>query len=357
MEAALAAAIRNQWPWIKEVFTSDFRSPQQWTTYIGKHFGASSPTVRTILDRSGGWGPSEFQALYIACWIFHPVEKGTFMLKLTATQRDHARAGYDSLDKRWTSHLHEHGRSAAKGWHFLKGYHELLVQMEGGGKHTAGLEPHLFLKCEGHTAFSPAHMKSYLHKIKKGKGKTANARLQELARKKEELGLGITERAAENYSNEYKALLRSLGLRGKTVKVPEAAGSMMTMSRGIMGMVPNLRPSLDSLLAKARIPTQADASHVARMKNEDLAAFLESVIIPFTNAIGAGPITLLPPGAAKDFVLAAREAQDDLGQLAAQLRSDQALTKDPHAQRYFQEVVLTPDVVDGGLQVALDLLR
>lgn len=80
---------------------------------------------------SCGWTASDFHALYIACWIFYPVEKGTFMIPLTAQQRKNVKSGYQNLDPRWTSPLHKHGRSAAKGWKFLKGYGELLVQMEG----------------------------------------------------------------------------------------------------------------------------------------------------------------------------------------------------------------------------------
>jgi hypothetical protein len=355
MEPALASALKNQWPWVKDVFTSDFRTPNQWVQYISGHFGGGTPSVGRILNKTQGWTAEDFQALYIACWILHPVEKGTFMIQLTPAQRTNARAGYSGLDSRWTSHLHKHGRSAAKDWHFLKGYHELLVQMEGGGKHTAEAEPHLFLKCEGHTAFNVMHLKSYYTKVKTGKGDVANARLQELARKKEQLGLGITERAAENYSKEYKALLKTMGFSGKTITVHQAGGRMFALCQAAMRQRPGIKPSLDSLLTKAGLPILADEQYVVKMRNVDLAVLLKKVLLPFAHGLGSGQMMYSSPQT-QNFTTALRNAEPDILQMATQLEADAALTNKAYSQRYFQEVVLDPSIIDEGLQVAVDLL-
>jgi hypothetical protein len=354
MEPMLASALHNQWPWVKEVFASGFRSAPQWSAYIDTHFGATKPSVLTVLDKTAAWSAEDFQALYVACWIVQPVEKGTFMIKLTPPQRANARAGYETLGKRWTSHLHKHGRSAAEGWKFLKGYHELLVQMEGGGKHSAEAKPHLFLKCEGHTAFDIRHLKSYYTKARTGKGDVANARLQELARKKEELGLGIAERAAENYSNEYKALLRHLGFSGKTTTVHDAVGRLFGRCTALAASHDARRAALHTHLKAAHFPVQADTVYAAKLNNADLASLLQAVVLPFIDFLAneRPPVTV-----ARALVDAVIPARPDFVDIATRLRTDAAMTLDMNTQRYFNEIVLEPSIIDAGLDAARILLR
>jgi hypothetical protein len=347
MHPALAQGLIDGDEWVKKIFTEDFHTAKQWREYILEKFGGG-PSVLTILNKPNGWSRSDFQALYIACWIFFPVEKGSYMITLTKQQRANVKSGYETLDKRWTSHLHEHGRSAAKGWSFLAGYHELLVQMEGGGKHTKEAEPHLFLKCEGHTAFTLAHLKSYYEKKKTGKGATANPWLQEMARRKKELGLdvGITERAAENYSNAYKTLLKQMGLKGKTVTVHEAAASMFVKCQQAMREQQSIQPSLTSLMGTAGLQSAVSERGVGGLNNVDVATLIEKVLVPFANSLNS---TKSSP-ATKEFASLLLEAKDDLKVVAAQLRADAANTGQERTLRYFQEVVLSPLAIDAGLK-------
>lgn len=181
--------------------------------------------VNILLGRSGAWWRREnFQALYVACWIFHPVEKGSYMLKLeSAAQASNVRSAYDrllqsrELQARISSHLSGRGASAHDGWSFLKGYHELLIQIEG----ERGGTPYLFLKCEGHAldgAISTLkHCLSWAVKIATGSGQTASAELHNLAKASSNVEL----RAAENFSKDFKTLQKQLGLSGKTVTVTD----------------------------------------------------------------------------------------------------------------------------------------
>ena len=227
MHPGLAHGIVNGAPWVKEIFTDRFQKAQQWCDYLLGRYGGHL-SVHTILNRGDRWSAADFHALYIACWIFYPLEKGSYMIPLSATQRANVKSGYETLGARATSHLHGHGRSAAHGWSFLKGYGELLVQMEGGGKHSPEISPHLFLKAAGHPALSLGHARSFIVKVRTGHGAVANAALERLAKAQGTMGLdlGIDERAAENFSHPYKALLKAMELSGKVVSVHEAVANM-----------------------------------------------------------------------------------------------------------------------------------
>ncbi len=356
MHPAMAQGLIDGDDWVEKIFTPEFSTARKWRDYMLDKFGGGM-TVNTILDKTSGWAASDFHALYIACWIFYPVEKGTFMIPLTAQQRKNVKSGYQNLDPRWTSHLHKHGRSAAKGWKFLKGYGELLVQMEGGGKHTQEIEPHLFLKCEGHTAFTVAHLKSYFEKKSTGKGAVANSALQELAKNQAMLGmdqgLGITERAAENYSNPYKALLVAAGLTGKTKTVHEAVANFYILLDAEGRTRSGITPPLNSLVAMKGLQAAVGQNGVGGLDNEDLAKMIEEVLLPF--ALAARGAT---GGSAKGTALikAMLEAEDDLKKVAQQLREDAKNTGQAKSLRYFQEVVLAPFCLNSGLRVAYELL-
>ena len=120
------------------------------------------------------------------------------------------------LSWRPSSHLSKNGHSASKGWAFLMGYHELLIQFE----RTAGV-PYLMLKAEGHTTGLTgvvAHCRSWRHKKKTGEGLTASPALKAFAASHPDI---VDRRAAENYDKPYKEMLKSLQLRGKQVTVRE----------------------------------------------------------------------------------------------------------------------------------------
>ena len=82
---------------------------------------------------------------------------------------------------------------------------------------TINDKPYLFLKTEGHPFYSPDHIKSWANKRKTGEGLTQSPALHAFA----EASPLMRERAAENYSKVYQALLDSLNLKGKKVPVRE----------------------------------------------------------------------------------------------------------------------------------------
>ena len=211
MKSALIEAIRTGDPEIMQLFAVPFNRKRGWLDYLDEHFHTPSHnglSISSILDNAGQWHSHRFQALYVACWIYHPLEKGSYMIKLTPAQKANAELSAGQLTWRISSHLSATSRSArgGKDFQFIKGYGELLVIVEGD---------FLFLKMEGHAATSPSHMQSWITKIRTGEGEIANMHLHRLA--KGNNAWGITGRGAENYSKEYKALLKALGLSGKTV--------------------------------------------------------------------------------------------------------------------------------------------
>src|SRR5262249_24068102 len=98
----LAEAIRDKNVEVTKVFATPFRNPAHWVDFIKEHFGGRTfPTVDRILNegndakwKDAGWATEKFQALYVACWIFNPVEKGSFMIKLNEHQRANLKKGY-----------------------------------------------------------------------------------------------------------------------------------------------------------------------------------------------------------------------------------------------------------------------
>ena len=204
-----------------EIFGPTFINAAGWTAALNHMPGGN---VTMVLNRAGGfWTRECFQALYIACWIHHPTEKGNYMIKLAPNQADNVRQAYNQLlaagaiKSRVSSHLSKTGASAGQGLDFLKGYKELLVQIEG----EAAGNPYLFLKCEGHAmdglVSTGKHVQSWYVKKRTGKGITASPALNEWAKHSDV----VEERAAENYSPEYKAFLKQLGLSGKLVTVQQ----------------------------------------------------------------------------------------------------------------------------------------
>ena len=198
---------------VSKVFGPGFQTMDGWKTFLHQNLRDSVANKLGSLD----WGVESFQALYVACWIHQPVEKGTFMINLSnmGTQSKYAMAtAYKNMKKRPSSHLGGTGRSASPGWAFLKGYKELLIQIE----ETKGTQ-HMMLKCEGHTTgpagFIP-HLQSYFHKKKYGKGKTASEALNKMAHQSPL----VAARAAENYNKGYEELVNKvLGIKGRTATI------------------------------------------------------------------------------------------------------------------------------------------
>jgi hypothetical protein len=212
---------------LAEVFGDRFQTPQGWRDMLKNIPGG----VDLSLHRSPmSWTRQRFQALYVACWIHHPVEKGSYMIRLSGVQLQNVKDAYKQLLKsgalqsRVSSHLSKKGASAHEGWDFLKGYEELLIQIEG----ETGHGPSLFLKCEGHALSGVTgtvmHLASWIQKNLTGSGMTASEALNDWAKYSRD----VEGRAAENFSKGYKKLLKQLGLSGTMVTVEQAVEALLS---------------------------------------------------------------------------------------------------------------------------------
>ncbi len=273
---------------------------------------------------------SLFHSLYIACWIHRPVEKGSYMISLepwSPNRLTGIRAAYENLGKRWSSHLSETGRSAGQGFRFLRGYHELLVQIETDRRTNT---PYLFLKAEGHSAASLAHIFSFVTKYFTGKGNTQNRFLNSYA---ESGRLPIVARAAENYSKAYEALLSNLGIVGKVVSVDLVIPS-------ILDKLERKTSLADETAVWANWKANRAAGKAADFTSKKLAQLIKDVILPTISKANLGNgrhVTIL------------REARGDLARLADDLLKDAENCDMLPAQRYFQEIRLSAQMVDNSL--------
>lgn len=214
-----------------QVFHSDFQSYHDFCQYLTTHFSRTNVDVHATLKSADKVkDPAAFfQALFVACWLYKPMEKGTYFLRMTATESEEVKKAFKKLPSRKSSHLDGKGRSAHKGFAFLKGYAELLVQWVP----TEG-RSYVMLKCEGHTTGAGSlypHLKSWNHKRKTGAGLMANPELHNQAKK----DTPIIERGAENFSNDYKAFLKSLNDQPGVKKMHKATTSVRDMLSALTG--------------------------------------------------------------------------------------------------------------------------
>src|SRR5262245_66018576 len=101
MRSVMIDAIRMGDPEIMAIFGPSFSAASKWSAYIDEYFGpGESLTIGKVLDSGERWHSVRFQALYVACWIYHPVEKGSYMIKLSPSQLKNAEAGAKKLSSR-----------------------------------------------------------------------------------------------------------------------------------------------------------------------------------------------------------------------------------------------------------------
>jgi hypothetical protein len=256
MKAALINAILADDPQIMPIFAAAFDTSQKWFQYLDDNLvpaNASNVDVTEILDMPGVWHSDRFQALYVACWAYHPVEKGSYMIELTPQQVLNAEHAAGKLTWRASSHLKGTSRSARGGqdFKFIQGYGELLVMVHNNA---------LFLKMEGHAASSPHHLASWHAKNQTGAGNMASAALNQLATTPNS-PFGIQQRGAENYSTAYKALLGAIGFSGKVTTVKEVMDKLQESCGGVApaATLAGYRDLLNRLEAKFRTYAQARA--------------------------------------------------------------------------------------------------
>jgi hypothetical protein len=286
------------------VFQRNFQAIGGWLNFLNNNLAGGS--VATQLRAAGPtWNPASFQGLYVACWIYHPVEKGTFMIdlsSLTIPQHTHVEHAVNALPNRKSSHLSGKGHTASAGWNFLIGYEELLVQWE-----LTQRVPFLFLKAEGHalTSVSGAipHLASWVKKEITGSGAQASAGLHQLATSRPNL---VEARAAENFGKAYEKLVE------KKLK---------------MGKRATIRDVLDALHVRFNDPAPPN---LRTMDGRGLGRYLLAFII--SHYAQLSKINSKLPG--------------ELHTVASSLMSDEAGIVD----RVYREIRVTPDRLDASLQ-------
>jgi hypothetical protein len=308
----------------REIFQGQFQALPGWLSY----WNAMNGSVTQLFNTPGSlWGPSGFQRLYIACWLHRPVEKGSFMIPIIQPARqDTVRLAMEGLPSRWSSHLKGDGaRSAGQGYRFLKGYSELLVQFE-----TERLTPvpSLFLKTEGHSAVSLAHIASFITKVFTGSGNTANSDLHARAKSGE---YGIAVRGAENYDKPYEALLGYLGMKGITHTVEEA--------------LPEIYRKLKT---KARVVNEAPFDQIAnrvavgeRIEKRLWVELITKSILPTINQADVGD---------GRYIGKLKAAEPALREIAVALEVDASEATIAAGPRIFQEVRVTLEQLDATVE-------
>lgn len=304
---------------LRGVFAEDFQNPTGWIAMLNNMPGGD---VETLLNRSGAWWTRAcFQALYVACWIHHPVEKGAYMLALSPAHYGNVKDAYTRLlnsghlQSRISSHLSKRGASAHDGWNFLKGYGELLLQIEGERENA----PYLYLKCEGHALESGLSLSTILHgaswvkKTLTGSGATASVELKNLAK----ASTNVEGRAAENFSKQYEKVLKQLGMSGTMVTVEQVIEELYRRAGFNGGLPPQVKKNTHAL-GRAM---QGPGGYIALFKRQK--EVLKKNKVTFDESI-----------------------EKELTELAARM----VATAVAHPQQYFNEIRVMPTELTASLR-------
>jgi hypothetical protein len=301
----------------RQVFSARFQDIGDWRTFLRTHL--NSDVSSRLKAPTSTWRVESFHALFIACWIHHPTEKGSYMIDLASLsngQRAEVNTAFESIcTSRKSSHLGGSGRSASKGWDFLRGYKELLVQND-----SIKGRPYLFLKTEGHTTGISGvvpHLKSYLHKRKTGEGLQSSPFLAQMAVNAPGL---IEPRAAENYSKGYEALLKKLKLKGRTLTTRDMAEALFKAT----GYRPN---------GNADVSTFVMVSSNQQLGNA-ISAYCDAATL-----VGARGVEYRANGMINGDMIR------DLREVARSLVDDGAT----HRDRVHREIIATPAEIDASV--------
>ena len=355
LNQALAAAIDNDKPDVLRAFKPPFDSKGGWMSFLDSY--RKNRTSDKFIDAqnlyeaapaSTGWRPTflrdeeargrkhacreRLQAIYIACWITFPIEKGTFMVSLQGDELAKVNSMVATLPGRGSSHLEGWALGGAysaggKTFNFAEGYDELLVQVHRN---------ELLLKMEGHQV-GLAHIKSYFHKAATGAGLTASAQLNVMATG----GVyGVTARAAENFGKSYEALVKVVGFgNSRMVTVPQLLTKLVAHCRAAPRFFTAF-PSLIGLFIYSRVEYITSPAESAQFIRGLLA---ECEKLNAANRLAANP------NAAAPLLNAFWNARDDLEALLPGLdrdASDWRRQRDRSYERFQGEVKLTPDEID-----------
>lgn len=226
--------IKHEWGQLAfhNIFTQNFRIKANTVQFVNARIQGTFANQMT--NPYAQWNIHTFHALFVASWIYHPTEKGTYFISCPNNKQAVANACEAHLKKRISSHLSGKAYSAAQGWGFLNGYNELLVQVEG----NIG-NPTLMLKAEGHT-MGLAHLKSQLVKSKTGAGLTVSEKFHAVAQASQ----NMESRAAENFDKEFNNLLkilypRRLGYTRRNLKTVDIVRELFQQTGHFAQIPPN----------------------------------------------------------------------------------------------------------------------
>lgn len=302
----------------RAVFSPRFQDIGAWRAFLSAQL--NSTVSAKLTAPLATWRVESFHALFIAAWLHHPTEKGSYMIDLgglTVAQRDVVDQAFAAhCTSRKSSHLGGAGRSASKGWDFLAGYKELLVQND-----SIKGRPYLFLKTEGHTTGLSGvvpHIQSYLHKRKTGEGLQSSPFLAAMAVAVPGL---IEPRAAENYSKGYEKLVKKLGIPGRMATTRDVAERLFRQT----GFRPNGNADV--------------ATFVMVADNHQLGTAI-TAYCDAASRVGAGGLQYRGAG---NFVTG--EMIRDLRAIARSLIDDGAI----HRDRVHREIIATPAEIDASL--------
>lgn len=322
----------------KEIFGPGFQTGNQVIYFLEKNL-IGKTVSNHLKSEPKSWTVESFQALYIACWIHHPLEKGTFMIPLENkyelnVYRTDTR---DKVPTRISSHLSGKGQSAHRNWNFLNGYRELLIQFEDLSINKDS--PHMMLKAEGHTtnlSQIPKHTLSYIAKIFSGAGRMASPALHNYAEKNYWM---VELRAAENYAKGYESILKQLGLRRNMITVREFMKALFIKA--------NWYPYCRWDDNKYKNESNQKLGHALRLYIASYRTTMLSTIKP-NNTISQNVRSISPPYlmAVHDFKIS-NKSLFELEKLADSMIKDAEIT----TNRSYREVIASPQEIDKSVRI------
>ena len=226
------------------IFRPGFQDREGFRNYMGQHLDSKhqqSPVTGKLTAPASEWSAHTFHALAAAMWLQKPSEKGMHVLDLSSYSDEQFAQIKQACEEHCNGRVSSHFGSNMKAYSastgdakpFLDGYNELLVQVvEHKDKEGKTVSRGLALKLEGAKADGNLmekieHGVGYLKKeFITGTGEQRSLFLNRLAK----AGL-VYERLGENYSNDYKKVLKMLDLQGdKNVLARDMAQALFKQS-------------------------------------------------------------------------------------------------------------------------------
>ena len=231
------------------------------------------------------------------------------------------------------------------------------------------------LKCEGHTlnegvGHSILHGLSWVSKKVTGSGNDVNPDFVKLIKDENNSNLGISKRGAENYSNKYKALLKTLQKNhkkrmnktlkgGEIVPVHEVVEALVDACWAYIRFNRHTSTTMEGMFLAKLAYAGGTNIDFARISNQKLASALEAVLwyakkagYQTDNGIVSTGWLDLPQGKPVETMWAVINARRDLEQIVEKLKNDP-----PTTVRFFQEVTVDPHMIDGSLADARERLN